>query len=75
MFIVIIILDTQIWRELSFLNEESVAAPTEGGSPNAKSHTVDAILMHHEIYNSSWEERGVQKNIKIQYLKGAQRFI
>lgn len=26
--------------------------------------------MHHEIYNSTREERGVQKNIKIQYLKG-----
>lgn len=73
MFLVIIILNTQIWRELSFLNEEVRLA--EGGSWNTKSHTVDAILMHHEIYNSSREERGVQKNIKIQYLKGAQRFI
>lgn len=26
--------------------------------------------MHHEIYDSTREERGVQKNIKIQYLKG-----
>lgn len=26
--------------------------------------------MHHEMYNSTEEERGVQKNIKIQYLKG-----
>lgn len=29
--------------------------------------------MHHEIYNSTREERGVQKNIKIQYLKGGTR--
>lgn len=35
-----------------------------------KSHTVDAILMHHEIFNSTRAERGVQKNIKIQYLTG-----
>lgn len=26
--------------------------------------------MHHEIYNPTTEEQGVQKNIKIQYLKG-----
>lgn len=44
-------------------------AQAERVSWNIKSHTVDAILMHHETYNSTREERGVQKNIKIQYLK------
>lgn len=35
-----------------------------------KSHPVDGILKYHEIYNSTSGEKGVQKNIKIQYLKG-----
>lgn len=50
------------------LNQEVRLA--ERVSWNIKSHTVDAVLMHHEIYNSTRAERGVQKNIKIQYLKG-----
>lgn len=58
-----------------FLSEEvRLAAQTDRGPWNIKSHTVDAILMHHEIYNSTREERGVQKNIKIQYLKGGTEF-
>lgn len=44
-------------------------------SASLKSGLLDAFLMHHEISNSTGEERQVQKNIKIQYLKGAQGFI
>lgn len=44
-----------------------LAEKNQRGSWNIKSH---GVLMHHEIYNSGTEETGVQKNIKIRYLKG-----
>lgn len=65
-FIVVIVL--YALDRARFLNQEVRLA--ERVSWNIKSHTVDAVLMHHEIYNSTSAERGVQKNIKIQYLKG-----
>lgn len=37
---------------------------------NINSYKADAILIHHKMFHSLTEEQGVQKNMKIQYLKG-----